>query len=84
MYALVHSFVFTHSYEDKIIVVVHIHEMGKVWKHGDSWRVKVAQHGVALPTAEGADESAVDSCSGQGHGSGGAGGFHVDTLLWLR
>jgi hypothetical protein len=71
------------SRRESLELSVQIHCTGKVLKHRDSVDVKIAKHGIALPSAEEADQIAVNPGSDQGHGSGGAESFYCD-IGWVE
>jgi hypothetical protein len=59
-------------------VAMQVHLSGKILEDGDGLDVKVAEHGIALPSAEKADEVTVDAGRDEGHGAGGSEGFNGD------
>jgi hypothetical protein len=55
-----------------------VHGTGKILDDRDSLVMQIAEHGITLPSAQQADEIAVDAGGDEGHGTGGADGLDGD------
>ena len=66
------------SLREGLEVAMCVHGAGGVLNDGNCLHMQVAEHGIALPPAEQADEVAVDMGHDECHGAGGAHGLDGD------